>query len=661
MENENCNNFSSFNSSTFFKESNIKFPKTLIDFKSSQNTLDNKSKIKNTLKYSNQFLRNEDWEYVSTTIENNTNITGIDLIGISINEYGLQKLGEIILNNKLISTLRLNWNYLCEYPNEFEYFCNCVGRSNLIHLNLSNNRINPSLVKSISQAILTSNYLNSIDLSWNEINDEGATKLKESLSRNNTIYEIVLTGNKINQGILDEIAGYLVRNRSFSISRYNLNEEFKISNTLSNRNSSTIFKPNYNEINQIRQENISIKFLEKEKEICEEFRARYDVQLIISSKLEKRIKELETLITIERNKVWEIREECEKEKEKEKALRLNYEEQIKSLKENLMKTSVELDSAVNTSEIKYSKYEREISILEKKNKDLSESLKRSNEIHEDKLDMIREEYEDNYTRLQATLESTRVENQKIKKEYQDQIKKNFSDFNTKLKELEETNRNAKIQKDELEKSNNELKKRMLDMQIEYEIKTEEKEKNYVDGEKIKNEVFIKSLEKRIERLEISKEEILNKNQELIREISNFKKSSLEENKEKDILINTIKIEKNNLIKSNTILQSELNKANLELKTNEVIIKKQKLQISEMKKEIDLASSNFEEKLKTQEDFYSNEKQKLEILKSTYETKIDELVKHVETLKSKLAKIEIDNLKYSEILKTEISKLIDENL
>ena len=69
---------------------------------------------------------------------------------------------------------------------------------------------------------------------------------------------------------------------------------------------------------------------------------------------------------------------------------------------------------------------------------------------------------------------------------------------------------------------------------------------------------------------------------MVQEISSFKKLSLEENKEKDILINTFKIDKNNLIKSNTILQSESNKANLEIKTKEGIITKLKLQITEMK-------------------------------------------------------------------------------
>ncbi len=126
------------------------------------------------------------------------------------------------------------------------------------------------------------------------------------------------------------------------------------------------------------------------------------------------------------------------------------------------------------------------------------------------------------------------------------------------------------------------------------------------------------------------------------------------------MINTINIDKNNLIKSNTILQSELNKANLEIKTKEGIITKLKLQITEMKKEIDLTTSKLEEKIKIKEDIYSNEKHNLEILKSNYETKIEKLVKNVESLKLKLAKMESDDLKYSELLKNEVSRLIDEN-
>ena len=114
--------------------------------------------------------------------------------------------------------------------------------------------------------------------------------------------------------------------------------------------------------------------------------------------------------------------------------------------------------------------------------------------------------------MQSTLEFTRVENEKIRKEFQEQIKKILYDYSKKVKDLEESNQILNIQKDDLEKNNIELKKKMLEMKIETETRIEENEKKFNETEKMKNDVIIKSLEKRMQALELAKEEILSKNQ-----------------------------------------------------------------------------------------------------------------------------------------------------
>ena len=83
--------------------------------------------------------------------------------------------------------------------------------------------------------------------------------------------------------------------------------------------------------------------IEKEKEISDEFKARYDVQLIANSKLEKRVKELEVQLSNEKAKFEEFKMENSKDLDFERNTKMKYEDMILNLKDDLMRKDLEIN------------------------------------------------------------------------------------------------------------------------------------------------------------------------------------------------------------------------------------------------------------------------------------------------------------------------------
>ena len=93
------------------------------------------------IQYQNQLMRENDWRLLKRNISESKQISTIILSGINIDGEGLKNIGEIISTNSQIKNLKIEWNYLDEYSQEFDFFCDCVTKSSLIYLSLNNNKI----------------------------------------------------------------------------------------------------------------------------------------------------------------------------------------------------------------------------------------------------------------------------------------------------------------------------------------------------------------------------------------------------------------------------------------------------------------------------------------------------------------------------------------
>ena len=327
------------------------------------------------------------------------------------------------------------------------------------------------------------NMLDKLDLRWNEIGNEGAKAILSVLAKNNSLQDLILMGNKIDEDTLREINEKLNRNKNLNYNYFVNSEKGKMSNTQTGFNKDPVI--NYEEkLSQEPPFKNSMKFLEKEKEISEELKARYDVQIISNSKLERRIKELEIMLNNERTKVDEIRSHTAKELQNEKDLRFRYEEQVLKLKEDLMKKEIEYNKNLQELEIKISNIFQENTNFHNDNKLLKDQNERLKSTYEEKYRALEENSNKNANFLNETIENLRSDNEKIRKEFQDDLKNLYRDWERKFKGLEENYKNMKFQKDELEKEVSNCRKDFLDFKIDKEMEYKERETKLLEEEVI---------------------------------------------------------------------------------------------------------------------------------------------------------------------------------
>ena len=115
------------------------------------------------IQYQNQLMRENDWRLLKRNISESKQISTIILSGINIDGEGLKNIGEIISSNSQIKNLKIEWNYLDEYSQEFDFFCDCVTKSSLIYLSFNNNKINSILSRSLQKIIIYAKNLHFLD------------------------------------------------------------------------------------------------------------------------------------------------------------------------------------------------------------------------------------------------------------------------------------------------------------------------------------------------------------------------------------------------------------------------------------------------------------------------------------------------------------------
>ena len=66
----------------------------------------------------------------------------------------MKSLAELVSKTQNIKTLTLEWNYINECPDDFDYFCEVLSHCNhLTYLYLKNNKINSNCAKSLVKIV----------------------------------------------------------------------------------------------------------------------------------------------------------------------------------------------------------------------------------------------------------------------------------------------------------------------------------------------------------------------------------------------------------------------------------------------------------------------------------------------------------------------------
>jgi hypothetical protein len=549
---------------------------------------------KETFHISNKFISSQEWDSISLLLTKPSSqyqyITTIHLSGINIDSYGLRSLSSILNSNRNLKILKLDWNYLSEYIEDFDMLCESIVNSSINQVYLNNNKLNSTNVFAICK-LLTSRGLVILDLRWNEIGNEGAREILKNLNNNRNNFnsnfnlkELNLLGNNISQEILFEINEKinLYKNSNFQEGEKKGNlilqyDFMKTNNFRENFNKSQNFRENFQNFNNsqnfqnFNQDQDHTELLLKEKQLTNEYKTRYESQLQLSTTLEKKLKELEVILTNEKSSLSTIKSSHTKELHIEREKNLQYEEIILKQKEDFMSKELEWKKLLSDTEKDISKLIQEKHEITIDNDILKEEKKLLSESYEEKLKSLQEMFEKKNFTLQSGYDSIKIENESLRRNFFEEKKILSKEFDRKLKIQQDLNLTLKSTNDELEKEILIIKREFHEYKMNKEFEIKERESRIAEEENRKIENIVKQYESRFKSFENFKNELSEKNQKLIQEIENLRKSLIDESIEYERSIQELKNEKSDILKNYNLLLSSVNKMNSDLGLKEGII------------------------------------------------------------------------------------------
>ena len=604
------------------------------------------------IQYQNQLMRENDWRLLKRNISESKQISTIILSGINIDGEGLKNIGEIISSNSQIKNLKIEWNYLDEYSQEFDFFCDCVTKSSLIYLSLNNNKINSTLSRSLQKIIIYAKNLQFLDLRWNEIGNEGAKLIVSSLGNNKTLLELNLIGNKINGDTLRDVNEHMIRNKDFQSYLYSpdnvnytkLKSDKKETNVLSDIDST-----------------IPLKIIEKEKSISNEFKSRYDVQLIENAKLEKQNKEYEKLLELERQKLNEMKKNFDQSVGIESSNRKKAEDLIINLKEENSRLKIENENLRNEIDNIKDQCQKEKNSLNDIINQLKGSLERKDSEYSEKYNILNNEFQKINKTLNNSITKMVNESETLKKDFNVKNKNSYDEFDKKLRENEDEIQKLKEQNQILQKEISDLKKNSLDEKMDLEMQYKSREARLLDDEQNKNLMEKEGLLKRIKVLENTKEDLEGKLNDKKGSNQNLKSNPKDNEYVKyENQISELRSQNAQLLKNNGDLESEKSSMLIDLKAKENLINQYKNKASEIDKLRDNLEREKNSYLIKKEKEFKKEKENFEIEKGKLNDKIRELENEIDVLRGRLDKFEEKREMIKEQMKRTLLNYVENN-
>uniref|UniRef100_A0AAR2JN27 Leucine rich repeat containing 45 n=1 Tax=Pygocentrus nattereri TaxID=42514 RepID=A0AAR2JN27_PYGNA len=136
----------------------------------------------------------------------NTTVRALDLKGNNLRGAGAEALGKLLVRNKTLRRLVLEWNALGMWEEGFSIFCEgLASNSCLTQLDLRNNQINHQGAAELALALKRNSVLEELDLRWNNIGLLGGRSLLDALQQNRTVLQVEMAGNNIPSDILRAI------------------------------------------------------------------------------------------------------------------------------------------------------------------------------------------------------------------------------------------------------------------------------------------------------------------------------------------------------------------------------------------------------------------------------------------------------------------------
>ncbi|XP_059386364.1 leucine-rich repeat-containing protein 45 [Carassius carassius] len=128
----------------------------------------------------------------------NTTVKVLDLKGNNMRGTGAEALGQLLVRNKMLRRLVLEWNALGMWEEGFAVFCEgLASNASLAQLDLRNNQINHQGAAELCIALKRNSTLQELDLRWNNIGLLGGRSVLEAMQQNHTLNKLEMAGNNI--------------------------------------------------------------------------------------------------------------------------------------------------------------------------------------------------------------------------------------------------------------------------------------------------------------------------------------------------------------------------------------------------------------------------------------------------------------------------------
>ncbi|XP_029540987.1 leucine-rich repeat-containing protein 45 isoform X1 [Oncorhynchus nerka] len=128
----------------------------------------------------------------------NTTVKVLDLKGNNLRSTGAEALGKLLVRNKTLCRLVLEWNALGMWEEAFSVFCEGLATNAcLTQLDLRNNQINHQGASELCLALKRNSTLQELDVRWNNIGLLGGRSFLEALQQNRTLTLLEMAGNNI--------------------------------------------------------------------------------------------------------------------------------------------------------------------------------------------------------------------------------------------------------------------------------------------------------------------------------------------------------------------------------------------------------------------------------------------------------------------------------
>ncbi|XP_016368745.1 leucine-rich repeat-containing protein 45 [Sinocyclocheilus rhinocerous] len=128
----------------------------------------------------------------------NTTVKVLDLKGNNMRGTGAEALGQLLVRNKILRRLVLEWNALGMWEEGFAVFCEgLASNTSLSQLDLRNNQINHQGAAELCLALKRTSTLQELDLRWNNIGLLGGRSILEAMQQNRALIKLEMAGNNI--------------------------------------------------------------------------------------------------------------------------------------------------------------------------------------------------------------------------------------------------------------------------------------------------------------------------------------------------------------------------------------------------------------------------------------------------------------------------------